>query len=66
MVLTIFEKEKEKHLVFINSAYIVKVWQLDNAECQYRGVDAVCGIELHNGEYLTVEGRFEDIVKQIK
>ena len=63
MTLTIFEKGKEKHQVFINADYIVKVTQLDDAECQYRGVCAVCEIKLHDGEYLTAEGSLEDIVK---
>lgn len=65
MVLTIFEKGKEKHKEFINPAYVVKVWQLDKGECKYRDVDDVCCIKLHDGEYLTAEGKFEDIVKQI-
>ena len=63
MILTIFKKGKEKQQVFINADYIVKVTQLDEAECQYRGAGAACGIKLHNGEYLTAEGSLEDIVK---
>ena len=63
MILTIFKKGKEKHQVFINADYVVKVTQLGEAECQYRGVGAVCGIKLHDGEYLTAEGSLEDIVK---
>lgn len=63
MILTIFEKGKEKHPVFINADYVVKVTQLNEAECKYRGVSAACGIKLHDGEYLTAEGSLEDIVK---
>lgn len=63
MILTIFKKGKEKQQVFINADYVVKVTQLGESECQYRGVGAVCGIKLHDGEYLTAEGSLEDIVK---
>ena len=63
MVVNVFNIGKEKHPVFINADYVVKVTQLDEAECRYRGVGAVCGIRLHDGEYLTVEGSLEEIVK---
>ena len=63
MILTIFKKGKEKQQVFINADYVVKVRQLDEAECKYRGVGAVCGIKLHDGEYLTAEGSLGNIVK---
>jgi hypothetical protein len=63
MVVEVFKKGREKQTMFINADYVVKVTQLGEDECSYRGVDAVCGIKLHDGEYLTAEGSLEDIVK---
>ena len=63
MIVEVFKKGQEKQQMFINADYVVNVVQLDEAECQYRGVDAVCGIKLNDGEYITTEGSLEEIIK---
>ena len=63
MIVKVFKKCQEKQQIFINADYVVEVVQLGDDECRYRGVDAVCGIKLHDGKYLTVEGSLEEIVK---
>lgn len=62
MIVDVF-KGKMKQQMFINADYVVKVVQLGEAECMYRGAKALCNIELHDGECLTVAGSLEEVVK---
>ena len=65
MIVTIFTKEREKHDIFLNKNYVVSIEPLGESECYYRGVDALCDIEMHNGTHLIAQGSLEELVQSM-